>query len=107
MAEFFDWNPAHGTWYESEYDYQDGKITIATMQDVEPVVDFCKAKRNSDHGDTGIKRGFWHYAKIPTHVELELRQKGISIYERGQTKELLREINQNYPYLKVTNKHHA
>jgi hypothetical protein len=35
-------------------------------------------------------------------VEMELKKKGIDIYNPNQTKELLKEINTNYPYLKAT-----
>lgn len=105
MAQFFDYNPTRGTWYETE-DAEDGKITVATKQDVEPVIDYCTRLRNSGYTDRGIKKGFWHYATIPAHVELELRQKGINIYNKGQTKELLKEINRNYPKLKCTTLKH-
>lgn len=79
-------------------------LVIHIKQDVQPVLDYAKAQRNSGAND---KAGdFAKYAVIPAHVEVALRQKGINIYNGAQTKELLREINQNYPYLKVTNLHH-
>jgi len=37
-------------------------------------------------------------------VELQLKQKGIDMYNPSQTKELIKEINENYPYLKLTTK---
>jgi hypothetical protein len=33
---------------------------------------------------------------------MELRKKGIDLYDKGQTKAIVREIEQNYPYLKAT-----
>ena len=50
---------------------------------------------------------FEHYAVIPAHVELAMRQKGINIYNPAQTKEVLKEINTNYPHLKTTNRTHG
>ncbi len=105
MAQFFDYNPHRGTWYEDETD-EDGNMTIKTWQDVEPVLDLTRARRNSGEVDKGIKRGFWHYATIPAHVELELREKGINLYNPNQTKEVLKEINTNYKYLKNTDLTH-
>lgn len=106
MAEFFDWNPHRGTWYEHDYDEQTGKTIIHTKQDVKPVVDHAQRMRDSGYVDRGIKKGWWRYATIPAHVELELRQKGINIYKTEQTNELLKELDLNYPHLKYTYKKH-
>jgi hypothetical protein len=105
MPRFFDYNPDNGTWIEDETD-ADGNLTFKTWQDVQPILDRTKEKRNSGQVDKGIKRGFWHYATIPPVVEMELRQKGIKIGNPNQTKELLKEINTNYPYLKNTDLTH-
>lgn len=88
--------------YETEEDHE--KITIHSSQDVEPLLDALNEKRGQ--GDQGIKKNFWHYCSIPTHVEIELRNKGINIYNKHQTKEVLREINTNYPKLKATRLNH-
>lgn len=104
MSEFFDYNPNNGMIYHTEDGNKEGEIIVGATQDVEPIVDHLTDKRNAE-GD-GIKRGMWHYCSIPTTVEVELRKKGINIYNKHQTKELLREINTNYPYLKATRRHH-
>ena len=103
MSEFFDYNKTNGMRYDTEDD-NDEKIIVRASQDIEPIVDHMKEKQKK--GDTGIKRSYWHYCSIPTVVEVELRKKGINIYNKHQTKELLREINTNYPYLKATRRHH-
>ncbi len=104
MSKFLDYNPSRGTWYEYDYDPNEEIAGITTKQDVEPVLDYAKALKNSGmHDKVG---DFSRYAIIPAAVELELRQKGINIYDQHQTKDLLREINQNYPHLKTTNLHH-
>lgn len=105
MSEFLDYNPDRGTYYETD-PHGDG-IAIHTMQDVQPVLDYCKARRNSGEIDKGIKKGFWHYATIPAHVELEIKEKfGVSLYNKGATKDILKIINRHYPYLKNTTLHH-
>lgn len=101
MPRFFDYNPDRGTWIEDEVD-DNGNLVFKTWQDVQPVLDKIKERRNSGLVDKGIKNDFWHYATIPAHVELELRQRGINLYNPDQTKELLRVINREYPYLKNT-----
>jgi len=107
MAKFFKQNligvnDDRGTWYEYE-DTDDGFL-IHTKQDISPVVDWAKKQRQSGKNDQVGE--FNHYASIPAHVELELRAKGINIYDKNCTKDLLREINTNYPWLKTTNLHH-
>lgn len=107
MAEFFDWNPARGTWYEVEDDPQTGDLIIHTKQDIQPNLDWAKKQRNSGVNDLGGKRDgndLKHYAHIPPHVELELRQKGLNIWDKDNTKRLIREIERNYPHCKVTNR---
>ena len=90
LSKFLDFNHHRGTWYEYDYDPQNDTSHVSIKQDVEPVLDFAKDQRNSGIND---KVGdFSHYAVIPAHVEVALRQKGINIYNPDQTKELLREI---------------
>ncbi len=104
MSEFLDWNPHRGTYYKTEYDHSEDKMTVYTGQDCAPVLEEALQQRNSgDHDKVG---DFNRYAIIPAHVEVELRQKGINIYNQDQTPELLREINKNYPHLKVTSLTH-
>lgn len=104
MSKFLDYNHHRGTWYEYEYDAQENKGIVSIKQDVQPVLDKAKDERNSGIND---KVGeFSKYAIIPAHVEVALRQRGINMYNPNQTKELLRVINKEYPYLKTTNLTH-
>lgn len=105
MAEFFDFNHDRGCWYEADF-RDDGSFTIHTRQNIQPILDAIKKKRDHGNVDAGIKNDWWHYCSIPVQVELELRGKGIDIYNPAQTTEVLREINQNYPALKLTRLHH-
>ena len=103
MAKTYEFNPDRGTFYETE-DY-DGGLVIRTKQDTQPVIDHAKKLRDSGAND---KVGeFNHYATIPAIVEVQMRAKGINIYDKNNTKRVLREIETNYPYLKVTNLKHA
>jgi hypothetical protein len=108
MSKEYEWNPHRGTWYEYETDNQTGGVIIHTKQDVQPVLNRNKKLRNSGINDLGGLRDkesdLKHYASIPAHVELALREKGIDIYNQNQTKELIKEIERNYPECKVTNR---
>ena len=99
MSEFFDYNPHNQMRYDLSE--SEGKITIHSTQDIEPLLDYLKEKRG--HDDKGH---FRHYCSIPTFVEIELRNKGINIYNKNHTARVIKEINQNYPKLKATNLHH-
>lgn len=103
MSEFFDYSPHNGMRYDTEDGDKDGDIVIHSSQDVQPVLDQMQAKRLSGENK---KLKLRHYCTIPTWVEVELRKKGIDIYNKHQTKELLKEINTNYPKLKATRMHH-
>ena len=102
MPQFLDYNPERGTklYYE-----QDGSVLRThTQQDMQPFLDYTKGCRNDGGND---KVGdFNHYAVIPAWVELELRNKGINIYRKEYTARLLKEIDENYPFCKVTNLTH-
>lgn len=106
MAEFFDWNPERGTWYEWE-DLPGGGFAIHTKQNIEPLLEYAKRQRNyglNDLGGERDKNDLKHYAVIPAHVELELRNKGINIYDKNNTQRVMQEIERNYPLCKVTNR---
>ena len=78
------------------------------MQDPTALVEQLKqARNNPDAWAKGMKESWVHYASIPPIIEMQLKAKGIDIYNKDQTKELLKEINTNYPWLKTTTKHHG
>lgn len=105
MSKFYDFNVSRGTWYEEDYDHTDDKVIITTKQDLQPVLDYAKEERNSGIND---KVGdLAHYAVIPAWLEVELRAKGINIYDKNNTPRLVKEIEQNYPKFKCTNLKHA
>ena len=105
MSEFLGFNKDRGTWYQYDYDVTEDKAVVSIMQDVQPVLDYAKEQRNSGIND---KVGdFSRYAIIPAHVEVALRQRGLSIYDQSKTKDLIRVIETEYPYLKTTNLRHA
>ena len=103
MSEFLDYSPHNGMRYHTEDGEKEGDIIIHSSQDVQPILESLTEKRSMVEDK---KAKFRHYCSIPTEVEVELRKKGIDIYNKHQTKELLKEINTNYPKLKATRMHH-
>lgn len=108
MAKTFDYSPDHGMFYEIEDNAQNpGELFIRPIQDVQPVLDFTKAKRNSGLNDRGIKQEWWHYATIPPIVQVAMKDKGIDFHKKSHMPRVLKEINENYPHLKCTDLKHA
>jgi hypothetical protein len=106
--ELFDYDPRTGIRSFFDYNELTGEGVFRREQDVSSVVDFATSVRNQGLADGELKKDDYmcHYAIIPPGVELELREKGINIYDPNCTKRLLEEINKNYPMLKMTDKVH-
>lgn len=106
--ELFDYDPLTGIRTLWEYDEDTGKGSLRREQDVSAFVDFATRVRNTGEADKSLKNDDYMclYAVIPPGVEMELRGKGLDIYDPNNTKRLLQEINQNYRWLKTTDKTH-
>lgn len=105
--EYFDHDPITGLTEYFSYDPITDRIAIKAVQDVEPVVDFCKAMVNQQIGDKNFRGEGWLYAALPMSVVGQLMQKGINIMDSNDNKKLLEEINTNYAYFKCSHRHHA
>lgn len=102
----FDENKDLGTKQFYSYDPDLDQHKLTTVEDVTGVLEAIKRKRDATP-EHGRAEEFAHYATIPTTVILELKNKGIDIFDKNCSKALIKEINTNYPYLKATTKHHA
>ena len=108
MAILFDKDPITGVIQYYDYDPVKDEHLIHSVQDTTALIDKLKEVRNSPEiWSKGVKESWVHYASIPPVVEMQLKAKGIDIYNKDQTKELLKEINTNYPWLKTTTKKHG
>jgi hypothetical protein len=93
VSQYFDYDPAKDTYY------------LTSTQDLSCMLDKIKeARDNPAIWDKGVKEEWAHFASIPPVVEMQLKQKGIDMYNPDHTKALVKEINENYPYLKLTTK---
>ena len=105
-GEYFDHDPLTGV---TEYYEQtpDGKISIHTYQDVSQIVESSKALANSGEPDDQWKKNGWTmYAQIPLVVVGQMLKRGINVFDQNHIGAVVREVNQNYPLLKTTYKHH-
>ena len=92
-----------------DMDESNGNIHITTDQDLTAFFERMKQMRrdSSERWNKGVKEEWLHYASIPSVVIMELKNKGIDIFNPEDEKKILREINRNYPYLKtVDHKRH-
>jgi hypothetical protein len=104
--EFFDYDPVTGI--TEYYEEVDGKIHIHAEQDVQPFIDAAKRIANSGTSDAAwTKHEAALYAVIPAVVQGQMLQKGINFLDPNDIGKVVKEINQNYPWLKTTYKHHA
>lgn len=109
MADLFHYDPLTGVREFFDYDESTGTAIIRREQDVQPYIDFAQKMRACELQDLRFKADdnyFVHYATIPPIVQVELLKRGIDINNPAQTRELLRAINRDYPYLKLTEKTH-
>lgn len=104
MAELFDYDPDTGLTRHWDYDEQSGVATIHTSQDVSEVLRRNAYMRNTGAADKSLKKDdyFCKYASIPMVVVMELRKKGIDVFNEDHGKALMRELNTNYKWLKTT-----
>ena len=103
MAEFFEYDPLTGIRTDTSYDEMTGQMTLHRSSDVQPVLDFTRSMA-ADVGknEAAIKKGWWCYAKLPPIVILQMRAKGINVFDSNDQKKMFAEINEHYSHLKTT-----
>lgn len=103
MSELFEYDPITGIRTDTAWDEATQQMTLTRTADVEPVLDFSK-EMAADNSMTqrGIKQGWWRYASLPPIVILQMRAKGINIFDQNDQKRMFAEINSHYSHLKNT-----
>lgn len=107
--EFFDYCPFTGLTEYVEWN-ADGTFHMHYEQDIEPVSDFCKYLTNTGGTEHNFRKEGWLYAALPMIAVMKMKEKGFdAVGEHGKegTRQLLKEINTNYPVFKTTHRHHA
>lgn len=99
------------TWFD--YEKSTDTMFIKNEQSasvVENILDQNAAMRHDgDYSRQGIKEDWWHYARIPNGVILEMKEKfgADMLAPKVDWKHCLKILNREYPHLKVTTKTHA
>lgn len=95
------WN---GIRTESYSDNDGHDLVVRRLQDCQPILDHVAELRSygRDHY-RGQDGDYWHYASIPLVVLEQLIEKfGVDVVLNGKDDgRLIREIETNYPYLKL------
>ena len=103
MSDFYEYDPHVGIRTDFKWNENDQQYTLIRSADVEPVLDYSKAISNEvGKNSQDIKKGWWLYAKLPPIVILQMRAKGIDVWNRDHQTRMFQEINSNYPHLKCT-----
>lgn len=103
MSEFFEYDPLTGIRTDTHWDDMTQEMTLIRTADVEPVLDFSKKISNEvGMNREDMKKGWWLYAKLPPIVILQMRAKGINVFDQNDQRKMFEEINAEYPHLKCT-----
>lgn len=102
MSDFMEIDPVTGITTDFKWNESAQRYTGLRTADVEPVLDFAKAMANEGLNRDDIQKGWWLYAKIPPIVIVQMRAKGIDVFNEDHQQRMLAEINSRYPYLKCT-----
>jgi hypothetical protein len=103
MSELFEIDPHTGIRTDTDWDEATQRMTLIRSADVEPVLDYAKHVSNEvGKNSTDIKKGWWLYAKLPPIIILQMRAKGINVFDPNDSGRVVAEINANYPMLKTT-----
>lgn len=103
MSEFFEMDALTGIRTDLSWSESTQEMTLIRTADVEPVLDFTKACANeAGLNREGIRAGWWLYAKLPAIVILQMRAKGINVFDQNDQARMFAEINTHYPHLRCT-----
>lgn len=84
-------------WFD--YDPIQDQMIIQTRQDVTGILETMNEKRKQGKWNEEVANDWVHVAKIPVAVQLQLKEKGLDLYDKNCTKRLLQELQTNYSYL--------
>jgi hypothetical protein len=105
-----DYDPLTGVRTYFEFEPSTERTLIHTEQDVQHILDQNAVMRNdADYSRKGIKEDWWHYARVPNGVILDMKTRfGVDMMApKPDWKSILKILNREYPHLKVTEKTHA
>ena len=80
-----------------DMDESNGNIHITTEQDLTGFLERMKQMRrdSSERWSKGVREEWLHYASIPSVVIMELKHKGIDVFNPEDEKKVWREMDSN------------
>lgn len=103
MSDFMEYDPITGIKTEFKWNENDQEYTLLRTSDVQSVLDYTRASAaDSELSKRGMAESWFMYAKLPPIVILQMRAKGIDVFNRDHQKRMFEEINTHYPHLKCT-----
>lgn len=106
--EFFSYDPLTGVKTLYDYDEENDLAIFRREEDISGILKVAAETRatNTPTTYTGHDEKWWPEAVIPATVMAELLKKGLDVgrLEGQDATALAREIETNYPYLKMTEK---
>lgn len=102
--EKFSYDPFSGVTTYFDYDDDTDTTIFRREQDVSGVLEYAAAARkNAPTSVIGRGNEEWMLeAIVPNMIQVEMLKKGIDINNPAHVKDVAREIETNYPYLKCT-----
>lgn len=101
-----NYDPLTGISESLHFTAESEAMHIVREQDVSNILSFTQAAaRDDDYTKEGVKRGQWHYARIPNEVEAEMWTKhGVKWEDKNdkEHKKFFSVLNRHYGAFKTT-----
>jgi hypothetical protein len=102
-----DYDPVTKTGTYHDYDHSSKKTHITTEQDVSAILEHNKRLANdSDYKRQGIKDDWYHFARVPNTVLMEIMQKfNVDIFNKDDLPKFEKILaSSDYQYLRTVNR---
>ena len=82
---------------------EDGKLHYTFKEDVNPVLQYCKEKRNTGTAFYAKDKSMAHVAEVPVSIIMQLKERGLDMFRHEDMPKIMAVIQEEYPHLKTTN----
>jgi hypothetical protein len=108
MRRVLDYDPLSKQTVYWDSDMANKKVSITHVQDVQHVLDAAHdMQMDEERTKNGIAQDMWHYAKVPSVVIMEMKEKhGVDFFDKNDWPRVFRLLNTEYSRFKTTHKTH-
>jgi hypothetical protein len=106
-----DYDPLNGI--SCFFEWKGDQVVLTHEQDVRIIENVLEANKRDANNDEktkqGIKSDMWHYARIPTWLEMQWKEKyGVDLNDKNHHKKVFQLINDpEYRWVKTTSGYHG